>query len=318
MDARQSADWWHGLAPQEQQAYQTYQSASLGALDGLPAEVRHAANLDVLRADAINGTDRQNAQALLDRIEGSWHDPDAADIYLLGYTPPGAGNSPDARVVASLGNPDTADNVGIYVPGTGSDLSNIGGSLDRVDDLRAEADMVPGAGENATIVWLGYDAPDTVWSARRDDFAADGAQDLRSFTEGLRTSSQSPGARVTIIGHSYGSTVIGHADALGTGGLAVDDVVVMGSPGLGVGSVEDLHVDDAHFWSGMANNDEIRFTPRWIHGPNPVNAGYGGQRIDTGDASGHSQYWNPGGESLRNQAYIMTGNPGMVSTVAPR
>lgn len=314
MDSRQAADWWNGLSAGEQQAYLLYQPAGVAELDGLPAEVRHEANLEVLRADAANGNDPRNAQALLDRIEGSWNDPDVENIYLLGYGPPGPGNSPDATVVASIGNPDTADNVGIYVPGTGSDLSNIGGSIDRVDDLRAQADMIPGSGDNATIVWLGYDAPDGLWAARKGSYAAEGAEDLRSFTEGLRESSQNPDARVTIIGHSYGSTVIGHADSLEGRGLAVDDIVVMGSPGLGVNSVDELHIDGGSFWAGMADNDSIRFTPRGIHGTNPVNEGYGGQRIDTGDASGHSGYWEPGSESLRNQAYIMTGNHDMVST----
>jgi len=319
MDARQTTDWWNGLAPQDQLAFQTYQPAALGGMDGLPAEVRHDANMETLRADAADGNDPQNAQALLDRIEASRSDPDLPDIFLLDYAPPGPGNSPDAQVVASLGNPDTADNVGIYVPGTGSDLSNIGGSLDRVDDLRAEADMVPGSGDNVTIVWLGYDAPDNLLAASGAGAAEDGAPDLQAFTSGLRESSTNPDARVTIIGHSYGSTVIGHADAQDNGnGLAVDDIVVMGSPGLGVGGVDELNIGGDNFWSGMADDDPIRFTPGFIHGTNPVNEGYGGQRIDTGDASGHSAYWDAGGDALRNQAYIMTGNPDMVSTVAPR
>ena len=318
MGTRQNAEWWSGLSAGEQQAYMLYQPASLGAMDGLPAQVRHEANLQTLREDAANGHDRDNAQALLDRVEGSRDDPRVADIYLLGYQPPGAGNSPDAQVVASVGNPDTADNVGIYVPGTTTELSSANGGLDRVDELRAQAEMIPGSGETATIFWLGYDAPDGLGAATRSSYASEGAEPLRQFADGLRESSRNPDVRVTAIGHSYGSTVIGHADSLDGSGLAVDDIIVMGSPGLGVGGVDELHINGDSFWAGMADDDSIRFTPGFIHGTNPVNDGYGGTRIDTGSASGHSGYWEPDTESLRNQAYILTGNHDQVSTREPR
>lgn len=312
MGTRQAAEWWSALGATEQQAYMQFQPASLGAMDGLPAEVRHEANLQALREDAANGHDRDNAQALLDRVEGSWNDPGVENIYLLGYQPPERGS--DARVVASIGNPDTADNIGIYVPGTGSDLSSANGGLDRADDLRAAAEMVPGSGQNATVYWLGYDAPNNLAAATQASYARDGAEPLRAFTEGLRESSTNPDARITVIGHSYGSTVIGHADSTSDRGLAVDDIVVLGSPGLGVKTIDGLHVDGDHFWAGMADDDSIRFTPGFIHNTLPVNAGFGGgTRIDTGDASGHSGYWEPDGESIRNQAYIMTGNYDMVS-----
>lgn len=317
MGTRQNAEWWNGLSAGEQQAYMLYQPASLGAMDGLPAGVRHEANLQVLQADAANGNDRGNAQQLLDRVEDSWSDPDVENIYLLGYEPPGAGNSPDARVVASVGNPDTADNVAIYVPGTGTDLGNIGGSIDRMDDLRAQTGMIPGSGDTAGIVWLGYDAPDTIPSAIGAGYARDGAPDLRDFTEGLRESSQNPDARTTVIGHSYGSTVVGYADSgSGHNGLGVDDVIVMGSPGMGVGRVGQLHTDSDNFWAGAASNDAVTYTE--VHGNSPVDWSFGGQRISTDGASGHSEYWQPGTESLRNQAYIVTGNYDQVDTVRRR
>lgn len=312
MGTRQSAEWWNALPVAEQQAYLQFQPASLGAMDGLPADVRHEANLQVLREDAASGHDRENAQALLDRIEGAWSDPGLENIYLLDYQPPERGS--DARVVATIGNPDTADNIGIYVPGTGSDLASANGGLDRADDLRAAAEMVPGSGQTATVYWLGYDAPNNLLAASGAGYASDGAGPLREFTQGLRESSTNPDVRVTVIGHSYGSTVIGHADAADGPGLAVDDIVVMGSPGVGTNSIDGLHIDGDHFWAGMADDDSIRFTPGFIHGTLPVNEGFGGgTRIDTGDASGHSGYWEAGGESIRNQAYIITGNYGMVS-----
>src|SRR5690606_22190922 len=52
MDAQSSLQWWNGLAAAEQQAYLHQQPSALGGMDGLPAEVRHEANLQVLRGDA--------------------------------------------------------------------------------------------------------------------------------------------------------------------------------------------------------------------------------------------------------------------------
>src|SRR5690625_2763491 len=169
MGTRQSAEWWNALPMAEQQAYLQFQPASLGAMDGLPAEVRHEANLQVLREDAASGHDRQSAQALLDRIEGAWNDLGLENIYLLDYQAPGLetaswleyqapGRASDAAVVASIGNPDTADTTASYVPGTGSDRASANGGLDRADDLRAAAEMVPGSGQTATVYWLGYAA----------------------------------------------------------------------------------------------------------------------------------------------------------------
>lgn len=304
--------------------------ATLAQMDGLPAQARHDASLQVLREDAASGHDRANARALLERVERSWSNPDEADIYLLGYEPPGPGNMPDAKVIASIANPDLADNVAVFVSGVGSDLANFGWSLDRMDDLRAEADMVPGSGETAAIVWLGYDAPDTLMDGGSLGYARDGAPALRDFTHGLREARVNPDARTTVIGYSYGSAVVGSADAMAGHGLATDDIISMGSAGMGVrdpsgrgwfegsriGHVDHLHIDASHFWAGAAANDAVTWTR--AHGNNPVNLSFGGQRISTAGASGHFQYWEPGSVSLRNQAYVVTGNYDLVDTVGRR
>lgn len=331
--AEQNAQWWSGLSAAEQD-YFVAANPQIGGMDGLPAEIRHEANMATLRNDAANGHDQAGAQALLDRVEGSQNGPAGERIFLLGYEPPGQDGNPDAKVVAAIGNPDTADNVAIYVPGTGSDLSNVGGSIDRMDDLRAEAEMVPGSGDTSTVVWLGYDAPDTIPAAIQSHHATDGAPALVDFTEGLRASHQGPPSNNTVIGHSYGSTVVGTADASGgqgtNDGLQVNDIIVFGSPGMGyespdrqgwfdsplVDDVSDMHISDDHFWAGAAGNDFVSYTE--VHGNSPVDWSFGGQRITTEGASGHSEYWDTGTEALRNQAYIVTGNYDQVDTVSRR
>jgi len=323
MDAQSSLQWWNGLAAAEQQAYLHQQPSALGGMDGLPAEVRHEANLQVLRGDAAAGSRPEEAQALLDRVEQSWNGPEGERIHLLDYQPPGRGGE-DAKVVASIGNPDHADNIAVYVPGTGSDLGNFSGSLDRADELRAQSGMIPGSGETVAIAWLGYDAPDHIPAAVLPGYAIDGAPALQSFTQGLH--GNNPDARVTVIGHSYGSTVVGTADAL-DGGLGVQDIIAMGSPGMGyeqpsnvgllfdditIGGIDEMNIAPGHFWAGANSNDVVTYTQ--AHGNSPVDWSFGGQRIATGDLSGHSSYWDNGSESLRNQAYIITGNYEQVTT----
>lgn len=332
--AEENAQWWSGLSEQEQANYLSSYGPQVGGLDGVPAEVRHEANMATLRHDAANGRDQGNAQALLDRVEGSQNLPPNERIYLLGYTPPGQDGAPDALVIAAIGNPDTADHTAVYVPGTSTNLGSMNGSLDRMDDLRAASTAIPGSGDVSTIVWLGYDAPDNIPAAALVGYAEDAAPDLRLFTEGLRASHQGPESHVTVIGHSYGSTVVGTADALGgqgtDDGLEADDIIALGSPGMGVESsdrqgwfdgpmvddVSDMHIGADHFWAGAASDDIVSYTE--IHGNSPVDWSFGGQRITTDGAGGHSEYWDTDTEALRNQAYIVTGNYDQVATVARR
>ena len=327
--AQENAQWWNGLSAQEQSNYLSSYGPQVGNMDGLPSEVRHEANMASLRHDAEHGEDRQASQGLLDRIEGSQSGPASDRLLLLGFEPKADGN--DAQAIVAISNPDTADNVAIFVPGTGSDVGGIGGNLDRMADLQAQAETIPGSGETSTIVWLGYDAPNDIFpDALGADYAKDGAPALRDFTFGLRESHQGPEAQVTVIGHSYGSTVVGTADAMAGDGLAVNDIIAMGSPGMGyeaperqgwfdsplVDDISDMHIDSNHFWAGAASNDVVTYTE--VHGNSPVDWSFGGQRITTEGASGHSEYWNPGTEALRNQAYIVTGNYEQVDTVGRR
>src|SRR5690606_17678148 len=189
----------------------------------------------------------------------------------------------------------------------------IGGNIDRIGDLKAQADLIDEDAATSTILWLGYDAPNNLPAAISSGPASDGAPSLREFTHGLRASHQGgDAANLTVIGHSYGSTVIGHADREGTGGLGADNIIVAGSPGMGVGSADELTIDNGGLWTAMADDDPIRFAS--VHGTNPVNEGFGGTRIANGGASGHSGYWTADSESLRNQGYIVTGNAHMVTT----
>ncbi|WP_052713468.1 alpha/beta hydrolase [Streptomyces katrae] len=74
--------------------------------------------------------------------------------YLLGFDGNGMG-----RAIVSIGNPDTADNVVTYVPGTFAKLESIDEDIGRAKSLQAQAEATDGSRKTASIVWLGYDAP---------------------------------------------------------------------------------------------------------------------------------------------------------------
>ncbi|ADD42355.1 alpha/beta hydrolase [Stackebrandtia nassauensis] len=326
--------WWDSLSKAEQDAYIKKFPKEIGNLDGIPAEARHEANMDSLRQDAKGG-DNKFAKMLLDRIEDSRDGAKGDEIYLLGYEP---GKGSDGKAIAAIGNPDTADHTAVNVPGTGTDLGNVagGGLLANAADLRDQA-MQEGNGSVSSIVWMGYDAPQGYVEAYDEGRALNGAGDLRDFTRGLDATNQGGDGHTTVIGHSYGSTVAGSADSRG---MKVDDLVAVGSPGIGfepdskvdpplpgpggylnsdrpsIENVDELNTDPNHVWAGASAGDPISYMS--IHGANPAESDFGGERFATDGAGGHSEYYKEGTESLRNLGRIVAGEYDEVEHVDPR
>jgi len=101
--------------------------------------------------------------------------------YLLGFNEKGHG-----RVIVSIGNPDTADNVVTYVPGTGTKLSDIGGDVARAELLRDQAAKIDPSHRTASVMWLGYDAPQGLFTEATDPKYAESAREpLSRFLTGL-------------------------------------------------------------------------------------------------------------------------------------
>ncbi|MEW2509837.1 alpha/beta hydrolase [Streptomyces sp. NPDC046870] len=228
------------------------------------------------------------------------------EAYLLGFSTEG-----DGRAIIANGNPDTADHQAVYVPGTTSDLNGIGGNIDRMVNLWGEARNEADGKTVSTITWLGYDAPDdVVKDAPFEHYAYDGAPAFTAFLDGLETShtGDTPPHR-TVIGHSYGTTLIGAAAEKGT--LNADDVVLAGSPGVKVSHATELDVPEGHVWNEEADGDAVPDIGRWGHGGDwfviPSDPEFGAHQMTT-DTQGHSGYWNPGSDSLKNQAYVVTGH----------
>ncbi|MFE0640590.1 alpha/beta hydrolase [Streptomyces sp. NPDC058877] len=244
------------------------------------------------------------------------------EAYLLGFDTDGIG-----RAIVANGNPDTADHTAVYVPGTKTRLEGIGGDVNRMTETWREASKWAPGSEVSTITWFGYEAPQSIApEAMQKGWAHDGSPKLLQFMDGLETvQGGADKSHTTIIGHSYGSTVVG--DASNRGDLKGDDIVAVGSPGMLTGKADDLDVDKGHVWSEAAWNDVVPAGGKlaglggytWgVETWNgiPFNAGYvqtvpsdelfGAHRMDV-DTSGHSDYWTRDSESLKNQAKVVAG-----------
>jgi pimeloyl-ACP methyl ester carboxylesterase len=183
-----------------------------------------------------------------------------------------------ARTGAWIGRcgPHDADLVMVLVPGAGTDLRDIDVLRRRSERLwevtvaRAGSAAVMGrsaAQRIAVVAWLGYDPPDGVLAAVDPRPARDGADALAAEVASLRGSGAQ---RVVVVGHSYGGLVASLAAA---GGMDADEVVLLGSPGLGVGDRESLDLPPgADLWAAAAERDPVSAIARSgvVHGPDPV------------------------------------------------
>ncbi|GAA2528217.1 alpha/beta hydrolase [Winogradskya humida] len=332
-DPRQVNAWWKTLSPEAQQLYLTAYPERLGSLDGMPSGDRDFANRLALRdyiGDNVNNRlDQNNAQQdralmLLDKLERSEQGPDTNRYFLLTIDPTG-----DGQAAVSIGNPDTADRTAVLVPGVGTELDDIRGLINRSADIKTAAGILKPDEQVAVIGWLGYDTPSLntdIVSAATGDKSRAGAVALDGFVNGLHATHDGTGpAHITAIGHSYGSTVLGEAASHGDG-LAVDDIVAVGSPGMRVTNASEFNVPTDHVWAGAAADDNFVARPEntaakisfWgddigelanehIHGPGPHYPEFGGNVL-TIDTHGHSGYWNANSTSLRNQAAIVVGS----------
>ncbi|GLZ81833.1 hypothetical protein Afil01_66400 [Actinorhabdospora filicis] len=323
-DPKKVRDWWNSLSPEERQYLIAHFPDKVGWLDGVPAENRDQANrltlareqhrirdeLDRLKAEGKEGTgeykDLQGKLAGLDRIEqrllaagGDGKDADGMQsndrrAYLLGVDTSG-----DGKAIVAVGNPDTADNIVTYIPGTGADLSKVGGDINRVDRMVFDAQQMDPTKRTAGILWLGYDAPDKIiqfppgGDATDPKYAVNAGNDLDLFQDGLRVTHDGPRSTNTVLGHSYGSTVVGYAAK--DHGLDIDNAVFVGSPGVGVEKAGDLGLDPNHVYSTHAKNDPIQYAldpgdlvrmqnplnpdVDLIHGHNPSSADFGGHKF---------------------------------------
>ncbi|HEY7483334.1 MAG TPA: alpha/beta hydrolase [Streptosporangiaceae bacterium] len=320
---KEAADWWRSLPEEQRHLMMNAFPEQIGWLNGIPSEDRDEANRVSLahriaqleeQKGVLNGPERtelgqlKKLQAQLGAL-----DSHGRDAYLLGID----SRSHDGRAVVAVGNPDHAKHTGVLVPGWGNNLDGFGTTLDRANRLQDLSSQYAD-GNVSTIAWLGYDPPLNAeeWAAGQQ-----GAPALNATVDGLRQAQADAGtnSQVTVIGHSYGSTLVG--EAAKNGGLHANDIVVAGSPGTHVSHASDLHVGANHVWSEVGSSDPIPAVGKAAHGGMPEPSGhydpsvsnvlpsdprFGGNRMQT-DTGGHTEYWTPNSESMKNQARVIAG-----------
>lgn len=223
-----------------------------------------------------------------------------------------------------LGDLATADRIAILVPGVNTQLADfdrgLGGVARRAPAVQARSILSRLHADDpkarvAVVAWLGYHPPDGVnMAAIGEGRARSGAAALISFVNHVLAAH--PAADVTLVGHSYGSIVVG----LAARNLPeVHDVVVMGAPGLGVDSADDL--PGTRVWSALAPTDWIGKIPQVRlfglgHGTRPSSAGFGSIALPTAGVAGHDYYLEPGSPTLDAVADVVLGQTATVGSAA--
>ncbi|MFJ6808904.1 alpha/beta hydrolase [Streptomyces anulatus] len=261
--------WWAGLTDEQREEYLAVYPDRIGNLDGIPALVRDAANRDNLQLlmGKLEGRDDEDAATKLaalreiDRqlraVPGAGEPP----MYLLGI-----GDQGNGRAIVSYGNPDAARNVAAYVPGLNTSLDEefATNDLKRARDLSIVSNRH--GDPAAAITWLGYDAPQSPDGLRSLSVAAggraeDGGLAFREFMSGIEAANDNQDPHMTAIGHSSGSRTVGSAAQYPGGIPGVDDIVFVGSPGVGADSADELGVGRDHVFVGAAANDVVTKLP---------------------------------------------------------
>ena len=283
----QNAAWWKSLPEERRRFLIDHCPDDIRHLDGLPATIRNEANRNALYGyvDA-HGTKRQGAladakqafdeaktapyvdrdkiiqtrEALkdLEALDAQLQKSEHAPAYLLDFNYDTKHHRTTA-IVAS-GNPDTAAYVSTLVPGIGTNVrERLGYYMDINDRLRAQAGQV-GVDSNkvATISYLGYVAPEgpgpKLYQAANIDYANEGAPKIARFMEGLRAHGNANGHSFTntLLTHSFGSTTGGKAMTQVAKGV-VDNLIMCGSPGSGVQSIDQYSIPRGHVYESSTH-----------------------------------------------------------------
>ncbi|WP_405491351.1 alpha/beta hydrolase [Streptomyces sp. NBC_00096] len=206
------------------------------------------------------------------------------------------------RAIEVFGDLESADRVAVLVPGSDTTLDTY--QRFRAGAVALQQRLQAGHLRSAVVAWLGYDTPGTVSPTVLTTGRADrAAAELGPFLGRLERMA-APGARLSLLCHSYGSVVCART-ATGPG---VTDIALFGSPGTGADSAAGLPTR-ARVWAGRGADDWIANVPHVSFaglgfGADPVDPAFGALPFAAG-SGGHSDYLKPGTESLDSLAGIV-------------
>ncbi|MFF7294065.1 alpha/beta hydrolase [Microbacterium sp. NPDC008134] len=243
---------------------------TIGNLNGLLAKDRDEFNRETLRQtlDDPDATEEQRAaaeqtQKALDRALS--HSPEGTAVQLVAFEVPADGGERDMRAAISVGDLDTAQYVGVMLPGMDSSVAvSIRGLVGNAINMQDAHVRVGNADATASVVWMGFESaganPFTSEFLGRDDLAQEGALPLVRFLGGVDATN--PSAETTIHAYSYSTRLATYALSAGPyGGGEVDHLVLYGSPGVAeaVRTVDDLvGVPPGEVYSTKSVGDQLR------------------------------------------------------------
>lgn len=302
-DPERIAAWWAGLPLAGQEALIASAPAVVGPLDGVPAWARDRANRLLLRR-ALADRDTPGGAATTARVVAARIAVEEAagrevQLHLLDLR--------GDRVALAVGDLDTANLVALVVPGIfNTPADDLAALIGDTEDLGNATRTAAGpAATVATMLWLGYRTPSTLFQAAVRTSAERGGPGLASALDGLaagrRAVASSPG-RTTVVAHSYGTYVVDEA-ADEPGDLAADAVVLLGSPGMedDAASLEVPAVFDA-----ATPGDPVTYAG-WFGDSHPWEDGYGATDLPTDLLQGHSGYFDPGHPTLAAMGGVVAG-----------
>jgi hypothetical protein len=349
--------WWRSLSQEQKDRLIAEHPPDLGNLNGIPVDVRSQINEAVMNDDLhrVEDTAKEygasasdvlstpgnrglsataivrynNARRTRDGLVASAAAKDLRgnppEVFLLRYQPEAFGGVGAAAI--AIGNPDTAANTAVLVDGSGSGVRE--GTLADTDGVRVyeESTRADWAKQTAVVMWVGYDAPNTVFDPRlyEPNAARTGGRLLAADVNALAVTHQGSPTHMTVVGHSYGSTVVSDA---ATYGMRTNDVVLVGSPGTDrAHSAADFHLSrGGHLYVGAASGDAVTWSPGRVRpgligptlgglGDDPAVDGFGSTRLKT-EVPGytanpiydHLHYFDDGSESLFSIADVVSGH----------
>jgi len=340
--------WWESLSRAAKDSLLERDPEGLGNCDGIPVADRNIANITVMTRDidkidrmaidrgiprdeilaqperfGLNMTDvirYENAVKVRDGLDYN-RSRTGAEVLLYLYRP--RQFSGQGRAAIAIGDPDSADHTAVLVPGTGNSVAN--GWLvnnDEATNLYAETSAAAGRDRTVSVLtWMGYDAPDAIVDPRvaQTALARRGGAVLAADVNALNVTHRGT-THVTVIGHSYGATVV--ADAAAGYGMRSGDIVLVGSPGSDMArTAADFHLPETgHVYVGSAATDLVTNLAGVTTGPiglgaDPAADGFGSTRFKAevagwipGSWTDHEHYFDNGSESLYSIADITSGH----------
>ena len=287
---------------------------AVGNMNGAPVQLRYRANqialgqareveLKRMHDDRLSPTGQHEAGRRMHRYEDLMH----GERRILAFDPMGSG-----RVAEVFGDLDRAERVSVVVPGVDTNLltfqrttKQFSAPVGMAKSLHSAERVASPGTRTAVIAWADYTAPSGLgMDAATGIRAEEGAVRLNALVRAL------PGrSGVALYCHSYGSVVCGvAAHSLPS---RVSDIAVAGSPGMRVEKAAQLRTS-ARVWAVRDSDDWIEDVPHLEvgglgHGADPMSSDFGARVLSARGAQGHTGYFVPGTDSLRNFAEIGIG-----------